>query len=121
MADPIVFFDIAGPDLAGQAAFYKAVFGWEISPDGRTLVPVQSPLPGALRVEPPQQGPTTERVLYVGAPDITAALGKVVEHGGAVVFPRYEVPGVVVVALFTDPAGNRTGLVEMDGQRPRIP
>jgi len=38
-----------------------------------------------------------------------------------VVFPRTEVPGVVVVALFTDPAGNRMGLVEMDGGKPKVP
>ena len=121
MPAPIVFFDIAAPDLAGQAAFYKSLFDWDIGDDGRTFVPVQSPLPGALRVEPPEQGPSTERVLYVGVPDITATLARVVEQGGAVVFPRYEVPGVVTLALFTDPAGNRTGLVEMDGQTPRVP
>ena len=28
MSTPIVFFDIAGPDLASQSAFYTAVFGW---------------------------------------------------------------------------------------------
>ncbi|HLK24274.1 MAG TPA: VOC family protein [Caulobacteraceae bacterium] len=121
MPDPIVFFDIAGPDLAHQAAFYRAVFGWEIGADGRTQAPVQSPLPGLLRVEPPEQGPATERLLYIGVADINATLAKIVAEGGSVVFPRYEVPGVVILALFTDPAGNRTGLVEMDGARPRVP
>ena len=49
------------------------------------------------------------------------ALAKVVANGGKVVFPRTPVPGVVVVGLFTDPAGNRMGLVEMDGDKPRVP
>lgn len=119
---PIVFFDIAAPDLASQAAFYKAVFGWDANPAGGLSVPVASPLPGNLRVEPPGDGPLTERVLYVGVPDINAALAKVKANGGQVVFGRMVAPGVVVLALFQDPAGNRMGLVELgaDG-RPIVP
>ena len=118
---PIVFFDIAAPELANQAQFYKDIFGWQVGPDGRISVPAASPLPGLLRVEPPSQGPLTERVIYLGVPDINATLARITARGGAVVLPRTEVPGVVVLALFTDPAGNRMGLVEMDGGKPKIP
>jgi len=118
---PIVFFDIAGTDLASQAAFYKAVFDWDVAADGRLTVPAATPLPGLLRIEQAGQGPVAERILYVGVPDIPAALAKITAHGGAVVFPRTEVPGVVVLALFKDPAGNRMGLVEMDGDTPKVP
>ena len=122
MPAPIVFFDIAAPDLASQAAFYKAVFGWEANAAGGLTVPVTSPLPGNLRVEPPGDGPLTERVLYVGVPDIDAALAKVKANGGQVVFGRVVAPGVVILALFQDPAGNRMGLVELgaDG-KPVVP
>ena len=78
-------------------------------------------MPGLLRVEPPNQGPVAERLIYIGVPDINAALAKITANGGAVVFPRTEVPGIVVLALFRDPAGNRMGLVEMDGDKPRVP
>jgi len=118
---PIVFFDIAAPELANQAQFYKDIFDWQVGPDGRVSVPAASPLPGLLRVEPSNQGPLTERVIYLGVADINATLAKITARGGAVVLPRTEVPGVVVVALFTDPAGNRMGLVEMDGGKPKIP
>jgi predicted enzyme related to lactoylglutathione lyase len=121
MPAPIVYFDIAGPELVKQAAFYKAVFGWEIGADGQFKVPVASPLSANLRVEPPQQGPVAERVLYIGVPDIKAALDQIVARGGAVVFGRYEAKGVAVLALFTDPAGNRMGLVEMSGDKPKVP
>src|SRR5579871_5541659 len=83
---PIVFFDIAGPELASQAAFYKTVFGWEANGAGGLVVPVTSPLPGNLRVEPPSEGPMIERVLYVGVPSIDATLAKVTASGGQVVF-----------------------------------
>jgi uncharacterized protein len=121
MPAPIVFFDIAAPDLASQAAFYKAVFSWEVDAGGGFSVPVASPLPGNLRVEAATQGPVTERVIYIGVPDITAALAQITAHGGSVVFPRLAVPGVVILALFKDPAGNRMGLVELDGDKPKIP
>ena len=49
------------------------------------------------------------------------AQAAVVAHGGQIVAPRFEVPGVVILGLFTDPAGNRMGLVEMDGDRAKIP
>ena len=115
MTTPIVFFDIAGPDLAAQSGFYSAVFGWEVGPGGSLTLDVQKPLTGLLRVDP------AERVLYLGVPDISATLSDVVAHGGQVVAPRFEVPGRVVLGLFTDPAGNRMGLVEMDGDTARIP
>jgi predicted enzyme related to lactoylglutathione lyase len=121
MPAPIVFFDIASSSTDGQADFYNAVFDWGVGADGRFAVPALSPLPAALRAEPSLPAPVAERVLYIGVPDIAASLETIVAHGGAVVFPRFVVPGVVVLALFTDPAGNRMGLVEMDDEVPKVP
>ncbi len=116
MTTPIVFFDIAGPDLSTLIPFYRAVFGWDANERGGLSVPVNGPpLMGTFRPDP------AETMLYLGVPDITAALAKVVEHGGKVAAPRFEVPGVVVLGMFHDPAGNRLGLVEMDGAKARIP
>ena len=119
---PIVFFDIAATDLTREAAFYKAVLGWDVGADGRLTVPVASPLPGTVRIEAAGAAPIAERVLYVGVPDIPASLEAVKAHGGSVVFGRMVVPGVVILALFQDPAGNRMGLVEItaDG-KPVVP
>jgi hypothetical protein len=38
-----------------------------------------------------------------------------------VVAPRFAAPGVVILGLFTDPAGNRMGLVEIADGRAVIP
>jgi len=115
MPAPIVFFDIAGPDMAKQSAFYRTVFAWDVGPDGRFSAPATAPLAGALRADP------AEKVLYIGVDDVTATLAKVVANGGRVVAPRFEVKGVVILGLFTDPAGNRLGLVEMSGAAPKVP
>jgi predicted enzyme related to lactoylglutathione lyase len=113
---PIVFFDIAGPDLGAQRAFYSSVFGWESAPTGHVAASVPpGQLPGFLRTDP------AAVLLYFGVSDVTATLEKIAVAGGAVAVPRFEVPGVVVLGLFSDPAGNRLGLVEMAGDKPRIP
>ena len=123
MTTPIVSFDIAGPNLEALGAFYRSVFGWQIAPDKHfpqqahaiQPVPVISPMRGTLRNDPPQT------LIYLGVPDITAAFDKIQAHGGTAESPRLAIPGVVVLGLFTDPAGNRLGLIEMDGDKPRVP
>ena len=114
---PIVFFDIAGPNAAGQSAFYDKVFGWRAGPGGTISVPVSGPrLSGVLRADPAQ------KIIYIGVPGVTASLKTIVENGGKIVQPRFEVKGVAVIGLFTDPAGNGMGLVELgaDG-KPKVP
>ena len=112
---PIVFFDIAGPDMAKQAAFYRTVFDWDVSPAGGFTAPVVEPLPGTLRADPAQ------KIIYVGVDDVAATLARIVANGGQVVQPRLEVKGVVVLGLFADPAGNAMGLVEMANGKPKVP
>ena len=115
MGHPFVFFDIAGPDDEALKSFYSSIFGWEINQSGQFGVPVATPLNGAIRKDP------TEKRIYLGVPDVTASLSLIKQSGGTVDSPRFEVPGVVVIGLFRDPAGNPMGLVEMDGDSPRIP
>ncbi len=115
MPAPIVFFDIAGPDMAQQAAFYRAVFDWDVGKDGRFSAPVTPRLDGALRQDP------KDKIIYVGVDDVTATLAKITANGGAIVHPRFEVKGVVVLGLFTDPAGNSMGLVELKDGKPKVP
>ena len=109
---PIVFFDLAGPDMDKQRAFYAGAFGWSIDPSGAIK---GAGLDGTLRKDP------TDKIFYLGVPDVTAALNDVVAQGGTVIMPRFEVKGVVVIGLFKDPAGNSMGLVEMKDGKPVVP
>jgi uncharacterized protein len=113
---PLVFFDIAGDDSATQRKFYAAIFAWDIDERGNFQTSTVSPLPGLMRQEP------TETIVYIGVRDVTETLQQVEENGGSVVYPRFEVPGVVILGMFRDPAGNRVGLVELDeNDTPIIP
>ncbi len=115
MVQPIVFFDIAGPDDEALKCFYSSIFGWELDQAGECGVPVATPIKGAIRKDP------AEKRIYLGVPNVTASLSLIEQSGGTVDVPRFEVPGVVVLGLFRDPAGNPMGLVEMDGDSPRVP
>lgn len=115
---PIVFFDIAGPEAAKLPQFYSKLFGWRSDPraNGSWSIPVTTPLSGTVR-----PGDPTEKRIYIGVDDIAATLAEVAVNGGTIEAPRFEVPGVVVLGLFKDPAGNPMGLVEMAGDKPKIP
>lgn len=115
MAAPVVFIDWAGSDDVRLAEFYSTVFGWDVGRDGSFVIPVAAPVKGAIRKDP------SEKRVYLGVPDVAGCLSCIEEAGGTIDAPRFEVPGVVVLGLFRDPAGNPMGLVEMSGDRPRIP
>lgn len=115
MAQPIVFFDIAGPDDVALRKFYANVFDWTSDDGGQLSVPASTRLDAAIRKDP------AEKRIYIGVADINASLGLVEKWGGSVDVARFEVPGMVVLGLFRDPAGNPMGLVEMIGDTPRVP
>ena len=52
---------------------------------------------------------------------MSSALSLIEQSGGTIDAQRFEVPGVVVLGLFRDPAGNPMGLVEMDGDHLVVP
>ena len=104
---PVVFVSIFGPDATALREFYADVFDWQIDGSGDFTAPVTTPLEGTIGENP------AEHRLYIGVGDITATLERIVEHGGSVEAPRFEVPGVVALGLFRDPAGNPMALVEL--------
>jgi predicted enzyme related to lactoylglutathione lyase len=112
---PIVYFDIASTDGPALQEFYADLFGWTSSPIGEVSVPVVSPLLGLIRQDP------AEKRIYIGVEDITTKLEEIVERGGVIDAPRFEVPGVVILGLFKDPAGNPMALIEMEDGAPKVP
>ena len=115
MSAPIVFFDIAGPDSEALRTFYSRLFEWESDGAGQFVLNVDAPLRAAFRQDPAQKR------LYIGVDDVTAKLNEIEALGGTIDVPRFEVPGVVVLGLFGDPAGNPMGLVELEDGKPVIP
>jgi predicted enzyme related to lactoylglutathione lyase len=112
---PVVFFSVFGPNGSELQKFYADVFDWKVAASGDVATTATPPLTGTIT-----QG-VAETMIYVGVADITATLQKVVARGGTVRYPRFEVPGRVILGIFKDPAGNSIGLVEMENGKAKIP
>lgn len=111
MANPVVHFEIHGPDLQGLAAFYGSVFDWKVDADnpmGYGVVDTQSE--GGIGGGISGDG-STGTMFYIAVSDLEATLKQVEAKGGRVVMPVTVIPGMVTMAQFADPQGNVIGIV----------
>ena len=100
-------FDVAGPDIAPLADFYRTLFGWTIEPRGPGYAQVSTPtLRGAL-VEAPEASLT----LGIVVADLDTALGQASSAGGTMVMPATD-NGWVRKGQVRDPAGNLLTLIQ---------
>lgn len=109
----ICYIEIPATDIARSAAFYKAVFGWNIRKrgDGATAFDdATGEVSGAwVKGRPP--GPTPGPLIYIMVDDVQAAVKAVTASGGAIVQP-VGVDAPEITARFSDPAGNVFGLYQ---------
>ncbi len=114
MGQPVVHFEITGPDGGVLQKFYSKLFGWKIDASnpmqyGLVAAEEKSIGGGISGIEP---GGKPRVTVYVGVDKIDPKLAEAEKAGGKTVLPRTVIPGMVTMALFTDPAGNVIGLVE---------
>lgn len=120
MGHPVVHFEITGKDGTSLAAYYSALFGWEVDTD--------NPLKYGLV----QDGNTNEDgvgigggigtaagggaghvTVYVEVANVDTALAKAASLGGTRLFGPDEVPGTgVVLGQFADPEGHVIGVMQ---------
>ena len=116
-ANPIVHWELMGPDGDAQKAFYGSIFDWEFdTPEGFEnyhMVDREATGVGGAVGQGNENMPNYF-ALYVQVDDIEVSLGDIESNGGSTVVPRTEIPGTVTFALFNDPAGNLVGLVEAE-------
>ena len=115
MPNPVVHFEILGPDGAELQQFYSEMFGWTINADNPMsygLVDTGgSGIGGGI-----SQADTPLAAIYIEVDDPAAYLTKVVAGGAEIVQEETEVPGMVTFAQFRDPAGNVIGLVKQSSE-----
>ena len=109
---PVVHWEINARDPKALHAFYEGVFGWKIdanNPMGYGMVTAGG---GGINggIGPAQGIPGV--TFYVRVPDLDAALRKIGELGGSTAVPPTVIPNMVTFAVFTDPQGNRIGIVK---------
>lgn len=113
MANPVAWFEVTGPDAAALQGFYGDLFDWQIdasNPMNYGMVPAgEGGIGGG--VGPSQDG-SASVIWYVTVPDLQAALDKAGQLGGKTITPPMQVPDGPEIAYFSDPAGNRIGLMK---------
>jgi uncharacterized protein len=113
MANPVAWFEVAGPDAAALQSFYGQAFDWQVDADNEMnygmVAASEGGIPGGIGPSPDGSAHAT---FYVAVDDVQAALDTVVKLGGTVVMPPMDVPNGPTIAFFTDPAGNSVGLMK---------
>ena len=128
----VVHFEIPADDPKRARKFYQEALGWRIEAvpgmDYSMVITTdmdddgQPAAAGAINGGMMRrEGQITNPVVTVDVPDINATLNSVESHGGSVVIPKNEIPGMGYTAYFKDPEGNVMGLWQNlpagDGQR----
>ena len=111
-ARPVVHWEIVAADAERQAAFYGALFNWDIG-DG----PIMQIAPGLGGPEPGpaghiRAGEAPAVSLYVQVADLRASLERAAELGGSILAEPFDLPGGPTLAAIADPEGNVVGLVQ---------
>lgn len=110
MPNPVVHFEIGGPDGAALQQFYRDALGWAVNAENPMqygLVEAQGEgIGGAVTA-----ADAAAVTIYVQVDDLQAVLDQVASLGGKTVQEITTIPGMVTVATFADPAGNVVGLV----------
>lgn len=111
-ARPVVHWEIVARDHPRQAAFYRALFNWEIGEEPFAQIPagLGGPEPGPGGQIRPGGHPAV--VLYVQVRDLRGALARAVDLGGRVVTEPIDFPGGPTLAGIEDPEGNSVVLVQ---------
>lgn len=114
MQNPVVWFEIMSPAADTLRGFYRDLFQWEINSDnpmnyGMVNTGSETGIQGGIAQSEAAESQWV--TVYIAVDDIARYLSAVSERGGKVVIPRTVAPDVTF-ALFSDPAGNRIGLVE---------
>ena len=113
----ICYVEIPATDIERSAAFYQAVFGWNIRQRGdghKAFDDGVGEVSGAwVKGRPPAAKPGL--LVYVMVDSVEAAIKAVVANGGAIVQP-IGADAPEITARFTDPAGNVIGLYQEPNQ-----
>jgi predicted enzyme related to lactoylglutathione lyase len=114
MGAPIVHFEIMGGEGDQLERFYSDLFGWTVDSNN----PMQYGIvntggEGGINGGVGANEDGSRRVtVYAQVDDLQATLDQAESLGATTLLPPSDVPGGPRLAMFTDPAGNVTGIVE---------
>jgi predicted enzyme related to lactoylglutathione lyase len=118
MGNPVVHFELNGTDWQSLAGFYKELFDWHVQemPEAKYAIIDTHAGSGINGGIGESQSGEPFGTFYVQGPDVPALLAKAESLGGKTAVPVVEMtePFPLTFAQFTDPQGNRIGLVKAE-------
>jgi predicted enzyme related to lactoylglutathione lyase len=121
MNDPR-YFELQADDPTRAAAFYRAIFGWEIVRD--ESIPIEywridtrGGIEGAILERPvavPERSGTNAAVISMQVENFDAVADAVHHNGGREAMAKFAVPGRCWQGYFLDTEGNTFGVFEVD-------
>jgi predicted enzyme related to lactoylglutathione lyase len=108
----VVHVEIPAANVQAAGTFYQELLGWKISHDDAMNYSMWEAGDGSGGGLPEvsKDAPAGQVLVYIDSDDIDADLKKVEKLGGAVVYPKTEIPKTGWFGLFKDPTGNVLGL-----------
>lgn len=116
----VVWFEIPADNLSRAKKFYRALFGWRITPfPGAALGDYHHIDTGGAEASPdggmmPRMHPAQGITSYVLVPSVTKHLAKVKRLGGSICKPKTAVPGMGYFAICNDTENNTFAFWEMN-------
>lgn len=112
MGAPVVRFEIMGGNGSQLEEFYRELFSWKIdSNNAMKYGMVDTGSPGINGGVGASQDGGHRVSVYIQVENLDATLTKAETLGGKIILPPSHVPSGPTLAMFTDPAGNVTGLL----------
>lgn len=115
MTNPVIHFEIGARDSATLREFYHRMFGWKFDtsdPNYSLVASTNGGIGGGIMQL--QEDIPDYVTVYVGVPDLAAALARATEFGGGTVVPPTLIPGVGEFAMLRDPEGHVIGLLHTE-------
>ena len=123
MGQAVVHFEVIGKDPGKLRGYYGALFGWEFDTSAPVSEAVSEPMNyGFVERNTTSDGTgipggvgggaayDSHVILYIGVPQVEAALQKAESLGGTRRMGPERAPTGLVVGHFTDPEGNAVGV-----------
>ena len=112
MGDPVVHFEINGPDGPALVKFYTELFGWKAQESEGEYFIVDTQAGSGINggVGTIREGRPAGVMFYASSPDLQASLKKAESLGGSIALPIVKME-MVTFAKVADPEGNVVGIV----------
>jgi uncharacterized protein len=109
----MVWNELAAPDVAGAAAFYRDLLGWDVEPDATGYATIRNGDGPNGGIRPLQDGEVPAWLVYFSTASCDEAATRARDGGGTVVTGPMDVT-VGRIAVVRDPQGAVVALYEGD-------